>query len=64
MLDTLHRIVHKVNTAPDLGQALGLIVQGVKRAINADVCSVYLTDFEKREHVLQATDGLRSEAVG
>jgi phosphotransferase system enzyme I (PtsP) len=64
MLDILHRIVHKVNAAPDLGQALGLIVQGVKQAINADVCSVYLTDFEKREHVLQATDGLRPEAVG
>ncbi len=64
MLDILHRIVHKVNTAPDLERALGLIVQGVKQAINADVCSVYLTDFEKREHVLQATDGLRAEAVG
>ena len=64
MLDILHRIVQQVNTAPDLGRALGLIVQGVKQAINADVCSVYLTDFEKREHVLQATDGLRPEAVG
>jgi phosphotransferase system enzyme I (PtsP) len=64
MLETLRRIVEAVNTAPDLETALQMIVQRVKRAINADVCSVYLTDFETREHVLQATDGLRPEAIG
>ena len=64
MLDTLHRIVNEVNSAPDLDAALRLIVGGVKQAIGADVCSVYLTDFEARTHVLMATDGLRQEAVG
>jgi phosphotransferase system enzyme I (PtsP) len=29
-----------------------------------DVCSVYLTEFESRKHVLMATNGLRPEAVG
>ncbi|MEW8626503.1 MAG: phosphoenolpyruvate--protein phosphotransferase [Candidatus Thiodiazotropha sp.] len=63
MLETLHRIVKEVNAASDLEQALAIIVQEVKQAIQADVCSVYLTDFERRDHVLKATDGLHPEAV-
>ncbi len=64
MLETLHRIVQAVNAAPDLDAALNIIVKQVKQAISTDVCSVYLTDFDKRLHVLQATEGLREEAVG
>ncbi|MES9852400.1 MAG: phosphoenolpyruvate--protein phosphotransferase [Candidatus Thiodiazotropha sp. L084R] len=64
MLDTLHRIVKEVNAASDLEQALSIIVHQVKRAIDADVCSVYLTDFERRDHVLKATEGLLPGAVG
>jgi phosphotransferase system enzyme I (PtsP) len=64
MLDPLHRIVQEVNAASDLDEVVQIIVSQVKRAIEADVCSVYLTDFERREHVLMATDGLRAEAVG
>jgi phosphotransferase system enzyme I (PtsP) len=64
MLELLHRIVKEVNSAEDLGSALEIIVGQVKQAINADVCSVYLTDFEHREHVLRATDGLDQTAVG
>ncbi|MCG7928733.1 MAG: phosphoenolpyruvate--protein phosphotransferase [Candidatus Thiodiazotropha lotti] len=63
MLETLHRIVKEVNAASDLEQALAIIVQEVKQAIHADVCSVYLTDFERRDHVLKATDGLYPQAV-
>jgi phosphotransferase system enzyme I (PtsP) len=64
MLYTLHRIVNDVNSAPDLGAALSLIVREVKQAVGAHVCSVYLTDFDARSHVLAATEGLRQEAVG
>ncbi len=64
MFETLRRIVQEVNEAPDLEQALAVIVRRVKQTLGADVCSVYLTDFDTREHVLQATDGLRPEAVG
>jgi len=64
MLDTLHRIVKEVNTAPDLERVLSVIVTMVKQAIDCDVCSVYLTDADTRAHVLAATDGLRQEAVG
>ncbi len=64
MLDPLHRIVQEVNAASDLDAVVKIIVSQVKQAIKADVCSIYLTDFERREHVLMATDGLRAEAVG
>lgn len=64
VLETLHRIVKEVNAAEDLGRALTIIVSQVKRAVQADVCSVYLTDFERREHVLRATEGLQQSAVG
>lgn len=64
MLESLRRIVQEVDNAPDLEQALAIIVGRVKEAVGADVCSVYLNDVENRRHVLQATDGLRQEAVG
>jgi phosphotransferase system enzyme I (PtsP) len=64
MLENLRRIVQEVNEAPDLERALDVIVRRVKQVVRADVCSVYLTDFDARQHVLQATDGLRPQAVG
>lgn len=64
MLEALHRIVHEVNGAPNLVEALNVIVSSVKDSIKADVCSVYLTDFEKRAHILRATDGFNQEAIG
>jgi phosphotransferase system enzyme I (PtsP) len=64
MLDTLHRIVKEVNAASDLNEVLQIIATQVKQAIEVDVCSVYLTDFERHVHVLMATNGLRPEAVG
>jgi phosphotransferase system, enzyme I, PtsP len=64
MLEILHSIVQEVNSSPDLETALETIVRRVKKAIKADACSVYLTDYKRRSHVLRATDGLRKEAVG
>ncbi|MGB4336402.1 MAG: phosphoenolpyruvate--protein phosphotransferase [Chromatiaceae bacterium] len=64
MLEQLLRIVQEVNAAPDLEKALAIIVRRVKKTVGADVCSVYLSDFDKREQVLQATDGLNRSAVG
>ncbi len=64
MLETLHRIIQAVNSAPDLNKALAVIVGEVKQAVQADVCSVYLTDYDERRHVLAASNGLRKEAVG
>ena len=64
MLEHLRRIVQEVSDAPDLERALDVIVRRVKQVVRADVCSVYLTDAEARQHVLQATDGLRPQSVG
>ncbi|MBB1126595.1 phosphoenolpyruvate--protein phosphotransferase [Thiospirillum jenense] len=64
MLESLRRIVQEVNRALSLEDALKVIVTRVKEAVSADVCSVYLTDTDRREHILFATDGLRPEAVG
>ncbi|CAG0999131.1 partial Phosphoenolpyruvate-dependent phosphotransferase system, partial [Anaerolineae bacterium] len=64
MLDILRRIIQDINAAHDLNEALGVIVAEVKTAIHTDVCSVYMTDSVRGEHVLMATDGLRPGAVG
>ncbi len=64
MLDTLRRIVQEVNRAPDLARALSIIVTRVKQAMVVDVCSVYLTDPERQQYVLMATDGFNSDAIG
>lgn len=40
MLHSLRRIVHEVNAAHNLDEALTLIVERVKAAMHADVCSV------------------------
>ncbi len=64
MLETLRRIVEEVNCAPNLEQALTLIVRRVKQAMNVDLCSVYLADYRHRQHVLMATEGLNPESVG
>ncbi|MDG4551226.1 MAG: phosphoenolpyruvate--protein phosphotransferase [Candidatus Contendobacter sp.] len=64
MLDILRRIIQDINAARDLNEALGVIVAEVKTAIHTDVCSVYMTDAVRGEHVLMATDGLRPGAVG
>jgi phosphotransferase system enzyme I (PtsP) len=64
MLAPLRRIIEAVDKATSLDAALGVLVRELKQVIRADVCSVYLTDAERREHVLLATDGLPANAVG
>src|SRR2546428_761809 len=58
------QIVHEVNVAPSLHDALALIVHGVKEALPVDACSVYLTDIENDQFVLMASDGLDATSVG
>lgn len=64
MLDSLRRIVQQVTNASDLDEVLLIIVREVKKAMNTDVASVYLTDFERSQHVLLVTDGLKLESTG
>lgn len=64
MLNTLRRIIQEVTVAKDLDQALEVIVLRVKKAMNVDVCSVYMVDKVQNESVLMASDGLNDAAVG
>ena len=63
-LDALRHIVQEVNSAHDLAEALNVIVTRVKDALQADACSVYLTDYARREQVLMAVAGPSPSAVG
>ncbi len=64
MLSVLRSIVQEVNAAQNLDQALYIIVQRVKEALDVDVSSVYLADPGTCELVLLATDGLDPKSVG
>ncbi|MCU7939280.1 MAG: phosphoenolpyruvate--protein phosphotransferase [gamma proteobacterium symbiont of Bathyaustriella thionipta] len=64
MLQTLRRIVQEVNSTRDLSQVLEIIVRRVKKAIEADVCSIYLFDNDEAKFTLMATDGLNEQLVG
>lgn len=58
MLKILRRIVQDVTTADHLSEALSILVQRVRKAIEADAVSVYLIDSKRAEYVLVAVDGL------
>jgi len=64
MLNTLRRIVQEVSLANDLDEVLKIIVNSVKKAIGADVCSIYLRSDDNTDFVLMATNGLNPSCVG
>lgn len=64
MLAILQRIIQEVSQAGDIEQALAIIVQRVKEAMQVDVCSAYLANQLQQRHILMATDGLNPRAVG
>lgn len=64
MLTTLRRIIQDVTAASSLDEVLNLVVHHVKKYMAVEVVSVYLTDFERKQHVLMVTEGLKAEAVG
>lgn len=64
MLDVLKRVIQEVNAAPDLETALDLTVERVQKAMNTEVCSVYLLDDAEQRYVFMATRGLNQEVIG
>ncbi|WP_144823777.1 phosphoenolpyruvate--protein phosphotransferase [Marinobacter piscensis] len=64
MLGILRSLVQEVNSARDLTEALGIIVSRVQKAMNTEVCSVYLLDPVSNRYILMATEGLYPQAVG
>ena len=63
-LEALTRIVREVDSAPDLDTALSIIVRRTREVMAADVCTVYFTDHDQRQHVFAATDGLSADLGG
>ena len=63
MLKTLKRIVQEVTTSVHLADALSVLVQRVRNAVDADAVSVYLIDNKHAQYVLVATEGLNPQAV-
>lgn len=64
MLDVLRRIVQEVNGARSLEAALATMVRRIRKAMQTDVCSVYLFDPAQDRLVLMDTIGLHTQAVG
>lgn len=62
MLKILKRIVQDVTTASHLTDALTILVQRVRKAVDADAVSVYLIDNKHAQYVLIATEGLNKLA--
>ena len=53
-----------VSRSHDLAETLGNVVDLVGQRLQADACSVYLTDADTRHLTLRASDGLDESAVG
>ncbi len=61
MLEILRRIIQEVNAATGLAEALDTVVCQIRRALQVDVCSVYLA-VPSGDLVLMATEGLNPDA--
>lgn len=62
MLKILKRIVQEVTTVGPLKDALAILVQRVRKAVEADAVSVYMIDSKHAQYVLIATEGLNKQA--
>jgi phosphotransferase system enzyme I (PtsP) len=64
MIKKLRQIVSKVADAREPETALRLIVSGIKEALLADACAVYLIDPSDEHLVLAETEGLDRASIG
>lgn len=64
VLNTLKNIIHDVNDASGLDQALSIIVQRTRQAMKADAVAVYFLDGKTNQLVLMASDGYNQDAIG
>ncbi len=60
----MRRIVQEVNAAQDLEQALSIIVQRVREALETQSCTVFLMEKDQQHVVLMATEGLNKDVIG
>lgn len=64
ILQSLSRLVQRVNSAPTLQAALDIIVADVRTVMSTDVCTVYMTDARQDKLIFQATEGLNKSLTG
>ncbi len=64
MLANSRQIVKEVKNTTQLDEALSLAVQRSKSSMDANACSIYISDMLTGQYLLMATDGLISAAVG
>jgi phosphotransferase system enzyme I (PtsP) len=63
-LNTIQKIVLSIDKSPDLSHALNNLVAGIHKALEVDVCSIYLTDTITENNILMASQGLNPDAIG
>ncbi|AKQ33284.1 Phosphoenolpyruvate-protein phosphotransferase [Candidatus Coxiella mudrowiae] len=63
MLKILGQITQEVNAAPNLEEALTLVVKRLCEDLPADACSIFICDDVHGEYVLMATQGLNRKQV-
>lgn len=64
MLKSLQRIIREARSCGELSVALQVIVDRVGESLEADACSIFLTNDASGEYVLTATYGLNNKFVG
>ena len=64
MLAVINRLVSETARSSGLSDALQLLVSTIQETLSADACCLFLTDEDKGDYVLAATEGLNSETVG
>ena len=63
MLKTLRSIIEEVENTPKLVDALSVLVQRVRQALETEACSIFLVDNNSHDFVLLATDGLNKALI-
>jgi phosphotransferase system enzyme I (PtsP) len=65
LIHTLQKIVKQVDHAPDIQQALDIIVGSLIDALNIDICSIFINAHDDGENlVMMANRGLSTDSVG
>jgi len=63
VIQTLRKIVQKVNSAENLADALDAITSGGRKLIKTDACSVWIADTQEKTLLFKATDGLETNLI-
>ncbi|MGX5175423.1 phosphoenolpyruvate--protein phosphotransferase [Aliikangiella sp. IMCC44653] len=64
MLEQLHRVTQAVSLAEGKQDTLNVIVSEVCKALDVQVCSIYLADYQLNQFVLMANRGFNPDYIG